>query len=599
MLLFDGIDDYLEHMAGAICTSYPYTMIVLVAHTFENSGAEQVVICQGSTTADAFHTGGFVDATEIKYATDRSAANGTVRADKSTAPDLSATVPQWLIVHFASASDRRVAFGSSTFVTETTAMTSSIGTLNRCLVGAARRSAGLLQFGEGSFGEAWWINGLPSTAQLDELIAGTRLPENLTGVVDGVYLNVFEASGNYLSHTGTRTFVASGGVSASSITHPISRGPAAPVLSSPAGTVTSNTAATVTHTTDTPSTGTTHYLRRTGGSQAGSAAIIATGESQSTTAGGQSRSVTLLGGTANQFIDIVQSGPSNVITVGPLSTATTLSSPTGAATGTTTATAGFTTDRAVSAAFPAYFLTLPAATAAPADAAALIANGATVSQTTGGTTPTRGIVGLTAATAYRTHMAQPGSNVVSSGSYTTSASGTAPTITVQPSNQTVTAGATATFSVTATGTGLTYQWRRNGTNISGATSSSYSLATVLADNGAVFSVVVTGDTAPAATSSNATLTVNAAPAGLTLTAVATDATGSTDYLSAPTRLIIEPLGNIENWGTGSRTISATVTALNGEVTLPVLAPGRYSVLQIFPATGATVTGVALDIVTVP
>jgi hypothetical protein len=90
----------------------------------------------------------------------------------------------------------------------------------------------------------------------------------------------------------------------------------------------------------------------------------------------------------------------------------------------------------------------------------------------------------------------------------------APSITVQPSNQTVTAGATATFSVTATGSGLTYQWRRNGSNISGATSSSYTTpATTVsggsANNGDVYSVVVTGDTAPAATSSNATLTVNA------------------------------------------------------------------------------------------
>lgn len=378
-------------------------------------------------------------------------------------------------------------------------------------------------------------------------------------------------------------------------------GASVPVLSAPSGTVTSNTAATITHTTDTPGTGNTHYLRRTGGSAALAATIIATGESQATGGtGSQSRSVTLLGGTANQFIDSAQAGPSNVITVGPLSTATTLSSPTGAATGTTTATAGFTTDRAVSAAFPAYFLTLPAATAAPADAAALIANGATVSQTTGGTTPTRGITGLTAVTAYRTHMAQPGSNVVSSGSYTTSASGTAPTITVQPANQTVTAGATASFSVTATGSGLTYQWRRNGTPIGGATSASYSLSTVLGDNGAVFSVVVTGDTAPAATSSNATLTVNAAPTGPTLSAVATDATGSAKRLGQTTRMVVEPFTNIESLGTGTRTIATgTTDPTTGQITLTGLAAGAYAVYRFFPSTGATLSGVSFRLVVVP
>ena len=47
-------------------------------------------------------------------------------------------------------------------------------------------------------------------------------------------------------------------------------------------------------------------------------------------------------------------------------------------------------------------------------------------------------------------------------------------ITTQPASQTVTAGQTATFTVTATGTApLSYQWQKNGAAISGATSSSY------------------------------------------------------------------------------------------------------------------------------
>ncbi|HUJ82646.1 MAG TPA: immunoglobulin domain-containing protein, partial [Candidatus Acidoferrales bacterium] len=50
----------------------------------------------------------------------------------------------------------------------------------------------------------------------------------------------------------------------------------------------------------------------------------------------------------------------------------------------------------------------------------------------------------------------------------------APAITTQPTNQSVQAGATATFSVAASGSSpLSYQWQKNGAAISGATSASY------------------------------------------------------------------------------------------------------------------------------
>ncbi|HZU42872.1 MAG TPA: immunoglobulin domain-containing protein [Terriglobales bacterium] len=87
----------------------------------------------------------------------------------------------------------------------------------------------------------------------------------------------------------------------------------------------------------------------------------------------------------------------------------------------------------------------------------------------------------------------------------------APTITAQPSNQTVAVGQTATFSVTATGTPpLSYQWQRNGANISGATGASYTTPPVTnADNGAQFKVVVSNSLGNV-TSNAATLTIGAA-----------------------------------------------------------------------------------------
>src|SRR5947199_1135398 len=84
-------------------------------------------------------------------------------------------------------------------------------------------------------------------------------------------------------------------------------------------------------------------------------------------------------------------------------------------------------------------------------------------------------------------------------------------------NQTVTAGQTAMFTVVASGTApLSYQWQKNGANIAGATSSSYTTpATAIADSGATFDVVVSNSVGNA-TSNLATLTVSAAPLAPTI-----------------------------------------------------------------------------------
>lgn len=96
---------------------------------------------------------------------------------------------------------------------------------------------------------------------------------------------------------------------------------------------------------------------------------------------------------------------------------------------------------------------------------------------------------------------------------------TAPSITTQPANATVTVGQPATFSVGATGASpLMYQWRKNGANISGAAGSSYTTpATTSGDNGAMFDVVVSNANG-SMTSSAAVLTVTAA--GVTLQSIA-------------------------------------------------------------------------------
>lgn len=84
---------------------------------------------------------------------------------------------------------------------------------------------------------------------------------------------------------------------------------------------------------------------------------------------------------------------------------------------------------------------------------------------------------------------------------------TPPVITAQPQNQAVIAGATATFSVAATGsTPLAYQWRQSGTNIAGATASSFSRLNAQPANTGNYTVVIT----------NGLGSVTSAPASLTV-----------------------------------------------------------------------------------
>ena len=83
----------------------------------------------------------------------------------------------------------------------------------------------------------------------------------------------------------------------------------------------------------------------------------------------------------------------------------------------------------------------------------------------------------------------------------------APVITGQPQSVTVAAGGSASFSVTASGNApLSYQWRFNGTPISGATGSTYSIASVQASHGGNYDVVLSNG-GGSVTSATALLTV--------------------------------------------------------------------------------------------
>lgn len=87
------------------------------------------------------------------------------------------------------------------------------------------------------------------------------------------------------------------------------------------------------------------------------------------------------------------------------------------------------------------------------------------------------------------------------------------TITTQPQNRTLTVGDALNLSVAANvsdGSTLTYQWKKGGTDISGAKNATYTKAGVVTGDAGSYSCQVTSSTAGSVSSSPATVTVNAA-----------------------------------------------------------------------------------------
>src|SRR5881396_2233889 len=183
----------------------------------------------------------------------------------------------------------------------------------------------------------------------------------------------------------------------------------------------------------------------------------------------------------------------------------------------------------------------------------------------------------------------------SAATLTVNAAAVAPTITTQPANQTVTAGQTATFAVVAAGTApLGYQWQKNGANITGATSASYTTpATTTADSGSTFRVVVS-NSAGTVTSSAATLTVNPAPAPAVQFLSPTPINFGNDVVGVKSSL---PL-IIKNAGTATLTItqvtetgSAAFTVTGLSLPLSVNAGQQTTITVAFlPTAVGTVSG---------
>jgi hypothetical protein len=146
----------------------------------------------------------------------------------------------------------------------------------------------------------------------------------------------------------------------------------------------------------------------------------------------------------------------------------------------------------------------------------------------------------------RAYVINPGGFVVSQAATLTVSA--APAITIQPVSQTLVVGDALALGVSATGGNLQYQWRRNGTDISGATNRVLRIASIASeDNNAVFSVIVR-NAQGSVTSANATVTVIAGDVAALPKAAADVAVSDTGLITGGFVLVRRSNGSIASWG---------------------------------------------------
>jgi hypothetical protein len=170
-----------------------------------------------------------------------------------------------------------------------------------------------------------------------------------------------------------------------------------------------------------------------------------------------------------------------------------------------------------------------------------------------------------------------------------------PVITSQPLSRTVAAGATVTFSVGASGTApLSFQWMKDGTNISGATNPSLTISNVQSANEGNYTVTVS-NLISSATSQPANLSISAAPA------IVTGPQGTNVFVGANVTLSVLASGSPPlryQWRLNNSPIP---NATNSTLTLTNVTTGNsgnYTVL-VTNAVGGAIGGPATVNVTVP
>ena len=171
-----------------------------------------------------------------------------------------------------------------------------------------------------------------------------------------------------------------------------------------------------------------------------------------------------------------------------------------------------------------------------------------------------------------------------------------PTITTQPVSRTNAVGTSTTFTVVAAGTApLTYQWRFNAANISGATNSSYTVANVQSANAGSYTVIVT-NVAGQVTSAIANLTVIIPPT------ITTQPVSRTNVVGTSTTFTVVAAGTAPlkyQWRLNAANISGATNASYTIASVQSANAGSYTVAVSNLTTSVTSSPATLTVIVPP
>ena len=224
---------------------------------------------------------------------------------------------------------------------------------------------------------------------------------------------------------------------------------------------------------------------------------------------------------------------------------------------------------------------------------------------TGATSPTLTLVNVQAADAatYAAVATNSAGTATSNGAVLTVAASSAPTILTQPQGHTVATGHSVVFGVEVSGGGLSYQWKKGGVAISGATGSQLLLSRTQASDAGSYAVTATNSFG-AVTSNAATLTVATSndPGRLVNVSVRTVSGTGADVLimgfvtggsgtSGTKQLLIRGIGpTLAGFGVPNVMLDPTLQIIPSGATLPTVSNdnwlGNATVLSVANAVGA-------------